>query len=195
MVNVDIEEPVWFDSYQFWFTKIFEDNYEHIKQEALFLLDSEYFYQHVNSEGSPSKGSKIANQWKIFDLIRYPNKVCMFKGKSTKEYAPITWSLLETIPEIKDCPYGVAYFSLIPARGVVLPHEGPFKSGIKIRHQLCLQLPTASIDDAFIRVNDERRQWKLGKVLTFNESYTHDVKNLTNEDRIVLIYDSIYPST
>lgn len=177
----------WYDPYEFQTTAIIENNFEAIRQEALTAFEMGLYTDHDQSSQSPVAIQKLANAWKQFRLLN----AGLCHNELAKKYTPVTLNLLLSFPEIVNCTNGLAYFSLIPAGSIVKPHVG-ISVGARIRNQLCLVKPDdkqSTADDVFIRVNGEKRVWALGRVITFDDGYLHDVKNLSSYDRIVLLYD------
>lgn len=43
------------------------------------------------------------------------------------------------------------------------------------------------------RVGFERRQWQVGKVLVFDDSIEHEARNDSDQQRVVLIFDTWNP--
>ncbi len=179
-----IKNEAWCNSAHFNFTKELEDNWEAIQQEALGLLAAGHFLDHLQSRESSSDRGKIANTWKVFNLVRKSQE-------AHPELAPVTWGILSRYPEITHRDGALAYFSLAPAGTVIDPHRNLLDSRNRRRHQLCLTKPEdSSLEKIYLQVNGEKRGWQLGKLLSFDDSYLHDLKNLTTQDRLVLLFDS-----
>ena len=66
----------------------------------------------------------------------------------------------------------------------VRPHVAA--SNVRIRNHLGLVIPK----DVEIRVGDEMRTWEEGKVLSFDDSFEHEVWHNGTEDRYVLYMSS-----
>jgi len=86
-----------------------------------------------------------------------------------------------------------AFYSSVTGAAHVTPHCGPTDSTIRL--QLPLQIPKG--DYRFL-VKGETRHWKEGKVLTFEESFEHEVWSQPapgQEDvvRILFIVDVLHP--
>lgn len=170
----------WKNSQAYWFNHLFEKNWQLIAEEALSLYSANLFYDHKQSEEhTDTSMQKLANKWKMLSVKNHPH------------LAPITWGIVKLIPEIVNCKKGLYYFSLIPAGGIIKPHVSALDIDVRHRHQLCLQLPpTASTDEVYFQIGGEKRCWELGKVMTFDDAYLHDAKNLSSGDRLVFLYDS-----
>jgi aspartyl/asparaginyl beta-hydroxylase (cupin superfamily) len=57
-----------------------------------------------------------------------------------------------------------------------------------VRCHLALQVPKDS-QNCWIRVDDQIRQWQEGEVLLLDDTYEHEVRNDTDETRVVLFLD------
>jgi len=53
--------------------------------------------------------------------------------------------------------------------------------------------PTDSNTNCFLMCYDEKRRWKRGKCLVFDDSLTHCAWNMTKDTRIILLVDVKYP--
>jgi len=60
---------------------------------------------------------------------------------------------------------------------------------VRLTVHLALNIPT----NAGIRVGSETRTWTPGKVLAFDDSFNHEAWNNSDEERIVLIFESWNP--
>ena len=90
------------------------------------------------------------------------------------------------------CPFGSAFFSLMRPGSRLAPHCGP--TNRRLRAHLGLVVPEGDIR---IRCGDEAehppRRWREGEVLLFDDSFEHEVWNLTDQPRLVLIVDIWHP--
>jgi beta-hydroxylase len=91
---------------------------------------------------------------------------------------PKTTKFIEEIPEIK-----LAMFSILEPGSIIKPHIGPFKGCV--RYHLGLHCPR----DAFININNSKYYWKNGIDVLFDDTYFHNVYNLSTEPRIILFCD------
>ena len=66
------------------------------------------------------------------------------------------------------------------------PHRGVTK-GV-IRTHLGLIIPKAR-EHCYIRVGDQIRHWEEGQCLVLDDTYDHEVRNDTDEQRVVLFLD------
>jgi beta-hydroxylase len=93
---------------------------------------------------------------------------------------PRTVEILNQVPNVKG-----AMFALLPPRARLGRHRDPFAGSL--RYHLGLATPNSS--DCWIEVDGERSAWRDGKVMIFDETYVHEVKNETDEHRLILLCD------
>lgn len=79
------------------------------------------------------------------------------------------------------CPN--AMFSALAPRTAIPPHHGETNA------RLVVHLPLVIPDHCAYRVGFERRRWKVGEVLIFDDSIEHEARNDSDELRVVLIFD------
>ena len=100
---------------------------------------------------------------------------------------PSTAAFLDTLPGLQN-----AFFSILAPRYHIPPHRGPTKA--LVRCHLGLMVPQAA-ESCWLRVHDERVSWQEGRVLLFDDTYEHEVRNDTDEYHIVLFLDIERPMT
>ena len=79
-----------------------------------------------------------------------------------------------------------AMFSILKPHYHIVPHKGPSRA--VIRAHLGLKVPR-DWRSVWIRVDDQILNWHEGKVILFDDSYEHEVRNDTDETRAVLFID------
>jgi beta-hydroxylase len=79
-----------------------------------------------------------------------------------------------------------AMFSILAPHYHIPPHKGPTRA--VIRAHLALKVPS-EWEKVWIRVDDQIMNWKTGKVMLFDDTYEHEVRNDTDETRAVLFID------
>lgn len=182
-----MSNPAWKDPMSFAFNERIRNSFDRIRAEALKAYHSGLFYKHVASEESDAEERKLSPKWDTFGILKLGDETL------TTKHAPFTHQLIMGIPEIVNCARGLVYFSAVPARGNILPHSSGYELGkVRIRHQLCLRMPKMEkADEVYLEVNGERRTWEEGEILSFDDGYSHNVKNSSDGHRIVLLYDSL----
>jgi len=148
-----------------------KNNYTIIREEALNIyntgsateIKNDMFFDTIADKG-----------WKKFYIKWY--------GDITQEsykLCPKTVELIKELPEVK-----LAMFSILEPGSIIKPHTGPFKGCV--RYHLGLDVPEK---DAFIMIDGNMYQWKNGEDILFDDTYYHEVKNLSNKNRIILFID------
>lgn len=171
-----IEDVPIIDKSQFPAIKPIEDNWEVVLSELKGILkhrDAVPLFQDVSRD---QRKISIGNNWRTFILFG-------FGGKSEKNcrQAPETARLLEAVPNLQS-----AWFSIIAPGYHIPPHRGVTK-GI-IRCHLGLIVPKDA-ESCYMRVDDQIKVWKPGEAFVFDDTYEHEVRNDTDEERVVLILD------
>ncbi len=141
-----------------------------IKNEALNIYNS--------GNASPIKNDmffkNIAdNKWKKF-YIKWYGPI----AEEAYKLCPLTCKLIEQLPEIK-----LAMFSILEPGSKISHHSGPFKGCI--RYHLGLNCP----EESYIIVDGIKYNWKNGKDILFDDTFVHEVKNESNDKRIILFCD------
>jgi beta-hydroxylase len=119
-------------------------------------------------------------RWKTFFLLGYGER---FEDNIRR--CPATWAALRQIPGLT-----TALFSILEPGKILPPHRGPFK-GV-LRYHLGIMVPERA-DLCTIEVNGERRHWREGESLIFDDTYIHSARNDSDERRVVLFVDFARP--
>jgi beta-hydroxylase len=153
-----------------------ESAWPEIRQELDRLLehpeDIPAFHQLSPDQKRISKG----DNWKAFGFYVYGKRV-----DHNCALCPRTAAVLDTLPGMR-----TAMFSILKPRYHIAPHKGPTRA--VIRAHLGLRVP-ADWRNVWIRVDDQILHWHEGKVVLFDDSYEHEVRNDTDELRAVLFLD------
>jgi len=159
----------------------FESRLEDIQRELEQVLERPEeipaFHQLSPDQKRISKGEN----WKTFAF-------CVFGIKLEENCArcPATVEALERLPGLQN-----AWFSILAPQYHIPPHKGPTRAVIRVH--LPLVVPEAA-DDCWLRVDDQVRSWKVGKCMLFDDTYEHEVRNATDDMRVVLFVDVDRPS-
>ncbi|MBA3510348.1 aspartyl/asparaginyl beta-hydroxylase domain-containing protein [Sphingomonas sp.] len=109
------------------------------------------------------------------------------EGKVVEENArrcPQTMAALEKVPisRIGHRTPAVLFSRLLP--GAHIPsHHGMLNS------RLICHLPLIVPPGGWLRVGNEKREWREGELLIFDDSLEHEAKNPSGETRIILLFD------
>ncbi len=80
-----------------------------------------------------------------------------------------------------------AMFSLLQPQTRIPPHTGIANT------RLVCHLPLIVPDNCWFRVGAERREWREGEALIFDDTIEHEAANDSGEPRVVLIFDLWHP--
>ncbi|KPJ16637.1 Aspartyl/asparaginyl beta-hydroxylase [Papilio machaon] len=128
------------------------------------------------------EGLKEKGEWSQLDLFVRGQEI---PGRCKR--APVTCSIVRTEPAAANCRRGQIKFSLMSAGTHVRPHVGPTNCRLR------MHLGLSNTKHTYIRVDRETRQWQLGKVLLFDDSFEHEVWHNGTGPRLVLIVDVWHP--
>ena len=161
-------------------TSTLQDNWSKIRSELdaqLDSLDSAPNYQDVAPRQRPLTQD---DKWKavVFRVMGQPIE------ENLRAY-PETAESIESIPGLV-----YAMLSALKPGMEIAPHRGTY-AGILNCH-LALRVPKES-EECGIRVGGEVRHWEEGRMLVFNDRYTHDAWNHSDEIRVVLIMYVVRP--
>jgi beta-hydroxylase len=116
------------------------------------------------------------DDWKTFFLYGYGVKV-----EENCARCPRTTELIEQVPGMT-----TAFFSILSPGKHIPPHRGPYK-GV-LRYHMGLKVPDQA-EKCRIRVHDQILHWEEGEGMVFDDTYNHEVKNQTDEERAILFLD------
>ena len=157
--------------------KILEESWKEIKQEIEGVISSGKNLPkfHEGDDGQEYISDNDGLSWSLLNLLLYE-----MWHKNNSSLCPKTTSILKGLRGVKS-----AYFSVLAPGKHIPPHKGPYK-GI-IRYQLALSVPKNR--ECKIIVDNKDFFWEEGKSVLFDDTYTHEVINNTNEVRIALLLD------
>lgn len=164
-------------SEDFEFTKLFEQNYDAVRNE---FENFKGVRPDINSISHEQRDFVEFNKWKFLPLYIYGNSV-----SENLKACPKTAELLKQIPNLT-----TAFFSSIDSGTHIKPHRGAYKG--YLRFHFGVDIP-ATDDTCTIRIEDKLYHWRNGKSLIFDDTFVHDVWNETGKERTVLYVDFIRP--
>jgi ornithine lipid ester-linked acyl 2-hydroxylase len=161
-------------------TAVLERGFDDIRAELDTVLASgsaiPSFQQVLPSQRSLTSDDR----WRTFMLYGYGHRI-----DSNCRRCPRTDALLQRIPGMR-----TAFFSILSPGKHIPPHRG-FYNGV-LRYHLGLIVP----DDwrsCWIRVGDEVHRWREGEGVVFDDTHEHEVRNDTDQQRVVLFVDFLRP--
>jgi beta-hydroxylase len=119
-------------------------------------------------------------RWKVYVFSVYGHLI-----ERQAARCPATTTLLRSIPGLRN-----AMFSIL-APGKAIPEHRGIYAGL-LRYHLALKVPAAA-QGCSVTVAGERRTWREGATLIFDDSFPHSVRNDTAEERVVLLADFVRP--
>lgn len=161
-------------------------NSDKIKEELLSVIN-------IDAKEKPGKSwtrphpqyvdSNFSNDWnwKTYEFV--------FFGITHPDHAkqcPTTYKLVKSIPELI-----TAEFSFLNPQTKVNRHKGYSK--MILRNHLPLILPKNQEEDYGIQIEDFTYKWKYNELFSFNDSLEHEAWNLSNDPRVVLMFDIAHP--
>jgi len=163
------------DLEQFPELKVFQDNWEVIRDEAQALNKASEI---KISEDLDDLGfnSFFKKGWKRFYLKWYGSSL-----NSAKRLCPKTVEILESVPSVK-----AGMFTLLPPGSRLVQHRDPYAGS--------LRLITPNSDDCCLYVDGEKYSWRDGEAVMFDETFIHYAENNTDQDRTILFLDVKRPS-
>lgn len=169
-----VGDPPVFDPTLFPFIRAFEERWEAIRREADAVLGSGKRLPLVD-EISPDH-ARIADGdgWRSYFLVGYG-----YRRERACRRCPQTAALLDTVPDLQS-----AFFSIMDPGQRLVPHRGPTKA--ILTWHLPLRVPRDR-ERCRIRIAGQWHAWQEGRSLVFDDTYRHEVRNDTDEPRILLL--------
>lgn len=172
-------DPV-LDSAEFPFLKPFEEHWQEIHGELMKILEYKESVPAFEEVSSDQKRIAKGQQWRTFILFGFGAKL-----QKNCAHAPFTAKLLEQVPTLQ-----TAWFSILEPGYHITAHKGVTK-GI-LRAHLGLVVPDDR-ENCYMRVEDQKCPWEQGKLIVFDDTYDHEVRNDTPQERVVLLFDFVRP--
>ncbi len=166
-------DPV-LDPEQFDWSGLLSSNSEVIREEAQAIFRHRDAVPPLREVSPDHRRIMRDNSWRSFFLVGYGNRI-----EENIARAPRTAELLSHIPGLNS-----AFFSILAPGAVIVPHRGVTKAFITAH--LGLVIPKQR-DKCWMRIADQRLLWDEGQWMVFDDTYEHEVKNETDETRIVLL--------
>ncbi len=116
------------------------------------------------------------DNWKTFGFYAFRHRV-----ESNCRRCPETARALEAIPGLQN-----AWFSILAPGYHIPPHRGVTKG--LVRCHLALKVPSPP-ERCTMRVADQVFSWEEGKCVFLDDTYEHEVRNDTDQERVVLFID------
>ena len=176
-----VGNPPVFDTRVFPWTKMLEEHWEEIRDEALAVLEQRDAVPPLK-DISPDHARLAENndKWQSFFIWGYG-----YKMPSNAARCPRTTALVEQIPGLKS-----AFYSIFAPGAHIPSHRGV--TAAMITCHLALIVPKER-DKCRMQVDDQMLHWEPGKTLVFDDTFRHEVWNDTAEDRVILLVQFARP--
>lgn len=171
-----VPDTPFIDNAHFPFLAGFEANWETIRDEARGILKHRDAIPGFEQVSPDQHRIAKARQWKTFILYGFGDRL-----EKNCAQAPATAALLSRVPNVQ-----TAWFSIL-APGYHIPAHSGVTKGI-VRAHLGLIVPKER-EKCRIRVADEWRAWEEGRAFAFDDTFEHEVRNDTAEERVILLFD------
>ena len=168
--------PTFFDTDDFPWTEILEDNWDVIRDELDTVLEHREALPSFHDIAEDASTISQDDRWKTFFFYGYGEK-----AEENCARCPRTTELIEQVPGMT-----TAFFSILSPGKHIPAHRGPYK-GV-LRYHLGLKVP-APAEKCRIRVADDVVHWEEGDSLIFDDTYNHEVWNETDGERAILFLD------
>lgn len=123
----------------------------------------------------------------LFDSIDWSAFFLIEKGEVVEANARRCPHTMEALKQVPLCrvtnKMPSVLFSLLRPGTRIEPHNGLFNT------RLICHLPLVVPDSCWLRVGNERRQWRKAEVTIFDDSIEHEAANESDSPRIVLLFD------
>lgn len=150
-----------------------EANFDQLKIEVQELLKKRELGRYEDID--PIRAAQISKDWRLYYAY-----VLGVTNEQAREDVPTLLEFAERTPGVVSAMVSV----LEP--GVHLDaHEGPY-AGI-LRYHLCIE--TAAVNPPRIRVDQEYYTWKAGESIVLDDTFEHEVRNDSDQPRVIVIID------
>ena len=159
----------------------FTRSWESLRDEALTLArhleDVPRFHEIMREQAEISAND--GHDWRLFILKAYGAEI-----PRNMASCPVLASLVAAAPDVLS-----ASLSFLAPHKHIPPHRGPFR-GV-LRFYLALSMPRATDGRAAAVLKIDDREYRIsdGECLLWDDTYTHEVWNGSNDVRIVLLLD------
>mmetsp|Transcript_41994 Transcript_41994/g.101204 ORF Transcript_41994/g.101204 Transcript_41994/m.101204 type:complete len:427 (-) Transcript_41994:118-1398(-) len=177
------------DNHPAW-CKALEDNWEFILDEYHDIAKSKT----LSIVGAGDRGSGQDDHRVVGAGSNWTEYVLFGTGSSAGD-APATKTLIEqNLPDAVSLAQeggGEIIFSRLAPGSHIQSHCGP--TNIRWTAQLGLIVPESAAENFKLRVSEEWHTWQEGKILPFDDSFEHEVRNDSQQERVVLLIRLWHP--
>ena len=139
--------------------------------------------------------SGFGAEWQSLKGQKSWNAVHLYKDGTTQPEAremAVTCDVLNTLPVTRQNGVPIEAFFSVLAPGVTIPpHYG--LANCRVTVHLPLIVPSADPSICGIRVGEKTQGWTVGQPFIFDDSFDHSAWNLSEQSRVVLIFEAWRP--
>jgi aspartyl/asparaginyl beta-hydroxylase (cupin superfamily) len=157
--------------------------------EALLAAQAEQFEPYVAADADRSGGTAPnahlagSSNWSAYHLLKNGHPI-----EGHAEHFPATLAALDAAPIPRIAGRSpMALFSLLKPGAHIRPHHGLFN------FRLICHLPLIVPPGCTLRVGNQERSWAEGKLLIFDDSMEHEARNQSDQERIILLFETWRP--
>lgn len=157
-------------------TRLFEESYDAIRQEAEALCLERERIPYVETINPQQRAIVEDGKWKTFFFHAFGHAL-----EENMKRCPATTAVLRQVPKLV-----MAFFSILEPGTVLKPHRGIYK-GV-LRYHLGVRIPVTS-RRCGLSVAGDYRPWSNGRGFVFDDTFQHFAENESGDARVVLIVD------
>jgi beta-hydroxylase len=154
--------------------KIVNENWRVFRDEGLKLLEQGKV-RRATGDNDLGFHAFFRRGWTRFYLKWYDHPI-----PSAETLCPRSTEILACVPSLKG-----AMFAVLPPGGYLGRHRDPFAGALRYH----LGLATPNDDRCWIEVDRQRRSWRDGEGMVFDETFVHKARNATDATRLILLCD------
>jgi aspartyl/asparaginyl beta-hydroxylase (cupin superfamily) len=163
--------------------RVLDRHKDEIRDEMLPLLAERHrlpkYHDVDRNQAAISAEAANGQAWRVFVL-----KWLAGGAEANRARCPRTAKLLDQVPGVIS-----AFFSVLEPGKSVPAHDGPYLG--YLRYHLALKVPAQNPPS--IRIKDRVHTWVEGHSILFDDSWNHEVHNVSDDTRVVLIVDVFRP--
>ena len=119
------------------------------------------------------------HDWRVFVLRAYGADI-----RENNARCPVTAALVSACPNVLS-----ASFSFLAPGKHIPPHRGPFRGVVRCHLGLSMPRGADGRVGAILWIDGKEHRLEDGEYLVWDDTYTHEVLNQTNEVRVALLLD------
>jgi len=169
-----VGDPPVFDNGAFPWVADLNEHAGDIRKELAAILQRQNDLPAIEEISPDHSRIALEGRWRSVFLYGYG-----YRSEIICDLCPETARILASIPGLE-----TAFFSVLKPGAHLPPHRGVTKAIITCHIPLIVP---AAADNCWIEVDGTRHSWKLGQAFVFDDTRKHEVRNETDEIRVVLL--------